>query len=230
MPNTPNPQPFAQDMKNKIGPTSNPILNSQIAEFEATRQQEQEVNNYLDRVKIEEIQASRDRDPLTAAIDERTNKLLEQSQNLGYIDKRDKDFIADQNPQAAHLAEVQRDVTYNQAMNDANISQLNTDKELQINQGEMDLIKQATDTSGYYSGVPGSKEETQRLYQLNQQMAMIQSIKEQSDFSSHMQQPEVMSTEDMMVNNQALAELYEKLGKQMPQNVKDSTMQYTNRQ
>lgn len=95
-------------------------------------------------------------------------------QQGSYVDTRDKDFLFHNNPQQYEQARVQGEVANQGVLNDAKITELNQQKDLQLNQAELDVISQLTGKNEYGQGRQQSIEELManqiKLQQLHQQL------------------------------------------------------------
>lgn len=168
----------------------------------------QMADDYHDGKKIEQILESRRRDTLDAAIDERDNRVQNAMQQGSHVDTRDKDFLFHNNPQQYEQARVQGEIANQGVLNDAKITQLNQQKDLQLNQAELDVISQLTGKNEYGQERHQSVEE---LRALKEKMEIIQEMKAHTDVSSQIKSPKIMSTEELMANQIRLQQLHQQL-------------------
>ena len=168
----------------------------------------QMADDYHDSKKIEQILESRRRDTLDEAIDERDNRVQNAMQQGSHVDARDKNFLFHNNPQQYEQARVQGEVANQGVLNDAKITELNQQKDLQLNQAELDVISQLTGKNEYGQERHQSVEE---LKALKEKMEIIQEMKANTDVSSQIQAPKVMSTEELMANQIKLQQLHQQL-------------------
>ena len=163
-------------------------------------------DDYHDGKKIEQILESRRRDTLDAAIDERDNRVQNAMQQGSHVDTRDKDFLFHNNPQQYEQARVQGEIADQGVLNDAKITELNQQKDLQLNQAELDVISQLTGKNEYGQERHQSVEE---LRALKEKMEIIQGMKAHTDVSSQIKSPKIMSTEELMANQIRLQQLHQ---------------------
>lgn len=168
----------------------------------------QMADDYQDGKTIDSIEESRRRDPLNQAIDERNDRVQGAMQNSQYVDTRDKNFLYHTNPQQYEQSRVQGEVNNQGVLNDAKITELNNQKDLQLNQAELDVISQLTGKNEYGQERHQSPEE---LKALKEKMKIIQDMKTNTDVSSQIQKPHVMSTEELMANQIKLQQLHQQL-------------------
>lgn len=168
----------------------------------------QMADDYFDSKKIDQILESRRRDPLNEAIDERDNRVQSAMQQGNFVDTRDKEFLFHNNPQQYEQARVQGEVANQGVLNDAKITELNQQKDLQLNQAELDVISQLTGKNEYGQERHQSVEE---LKALKEKMEIIQEMKANTDGSSQIQAPHIMSTEELMANQMNLQQLQQQL-------------------
>lgn len=169
----------------------------------------QMADDYWDGKKIDQILESRRREPLNEAIDERDNRIQNAMQQGNYVDARDKDFLFHNNPQQYGQARVQGEVANQGVLNDAKITELNQQKDLQLNQAELDVISQLTGKNEYGQERHQSVEE---LRALKEKMEIIQEMKANTDVSPKpVQAPKIMSTEELMANQIKLQQLHQQL-------------------
>ena len=169
---------------------------------------DQMANDYFDGKKIEQIMDSRRRDPLNQAIDERNNRIQSAMQQGSYVDSREKDFLFHNNPQQYEQARVQGEVINQGVLNDSQITSLNQQKDLQLNQAELDVINQLTGKNEFGQERHQTVEELQAL---REKMKIIQEMKANTDVSSQIEKPHVMSTEELMANQIKLQQLQQQL-------------------
>lgn len=130
-------------------------------------------------------------------------------QQGNYVDARDKDFLFHNNPQQYGQARVQGEVANQGVLNDAKITELNQQKDLQLNQAELDVISQLTGKNEYGQERHQSVEE---LRALKEKMEIIQEMKANTDVSPKpVQAPKIMSTEELMANQIKLQQLHQQL-------------------
>lgn len=168
----------------------------------------QMADDYFDGKKIDQILESRRRDPLNEAIDERDNRVQSAMQQGNFVDTRDKEFLFHNNPQQYEQARVQGEVANQGVLNDAKITELNQQKDLQLNQAELNVISQLTGKNEYGQERHQSVEE---LKALKEKMEIIQEMKANTDGSSQIQAPHIMSTEELMANQMNLQQLQQQL-------------------
>lgn len=169
---------------------------------------DQMANDYFDGKKIEQIMDSRRRDPLNQAIDERNNRIQSAMQQGSYVDSREKDFLFHNNPQQYEQARVQGEVINQGVLTDSQITSLNQQKDLQLNQAELDVINQLTGKNEFGQERHQTVEELQAL---REKMKIIQEMKANTDVSSQIEKPHVMSTEELMANQIKLQQLQQQL-------------------
>ena len=169
---------------------------------------DQMANDYFDGKKIEQIMDSRRRDPLNQAIDERNNRIQSAMQQGSYVDSREKDFLFHNNPQQYEQARVQGEVINQGVLADSQITSLNQQKDLQLNQAELDVINQLTGKNEFGQERHQTVEELQAL---REKMKIIQEMKANTDVSSQIEKPHVMSTEELMANQIKLQQLQQQL-------------------
>jgi hypothetical protein len=160
----------------------------------------QMADDYFDGKKIDQILENRRRDPLNEAIDERDNRVQSAMQQGNFVDTRDKEFLFHSNPQQYEQARVQGEVANQGVLNDAKITELN--------QAELDVISQLTGKDEYGQERHQTVEE---LRALKEKMEIIQEMKANTDVSSQIQAPHIMSTEELMVNQMNLQQLQQQL-------------------
>jgi len=169
----------------------------------------QMADDYQDGKKIEVIQESRRRDVLDEAIDERNNRVQSAMQQGSFVDQRDKDFLYHTNPQQYEQSRLQAEALNNGVVNDARITEINQQKDLQLNQAELDVISQLTGKNEYGQDRQQSVEE---LRALKEKMEIIQEMKANTNVDSVVQKPHIMSTEEIMANQMNLEQLRQQLG------------------
>lgn len=169
---------------------------------------EQMANDYHDGKRIEQIMDSRRRDPLNAAINERNDRVQAAMQQGSFVDARDKNFMFHTNPGQYEQASIQADVINQGVVNNANITAINQQKDLQLNQAELDIISQLSGKNEYGQDRQLSVEE---LSALREKMQLIQDIKATTSLGSQIERPHVMSTEELMENQMRLQQLQQQL-------------------
>lgn len=209
-----------EKLKNDIGNsklfTSNGMkIGTAAAEFRALANEQDQIDafnqmadDYQDGKKIEAIQESRRRDVLNEAINERNDRVQNAMQQGNFVDSRDKDFLYHTNPQQYEQARVQAEVMNDSVMNDAEISQINQQKDLQLNQAELDVISQLTGKNEFGQDRQQTVEELQAL---KEKMEIIQQMKANTNVESQIKAPHVMSTEELMQNQIQLQQLQQQL-------------------
>lgn len=168
----------------------------------------QMVNDYWDSKKIDQIFESRRRDPLDDAINERDNKVQNDMIQGNHIDSRDKEFLFHNNPQQYEQARVQGEVANQGVLNDAKITELNQQKELKLNEAELDVITQLSGRNEFGQEIHQTPEEVRAL---KEKMEVIQEMKENADVSPQIEAPHIMSTEELMANQMNLQQLQQQL-------------------
>lgn len=169
----------------------------------------QMVDDYWDGKKMDQILESRRREPLNEAIDERTNRIANAIQQGDYVDARDKDFVYRNNRDKLAEAGALGNARHEGVLNDAHITELNQQKDLQLNQAELDVINQLTGKNEYGQERHQSIEE---LRALKEKMEIIQEMKARTDVSPKpVQAPKIMSTEELMANQIKLQQLHQQL-------------------
>ena len=171
----------------------------------------QMADDYQDGKKIEQIMESRRRDVLNEAIDERNNRVQNAMQEGNFVDSRDKDFLFHNNPQQYEQARVQAEVANNGVLNAASITEINHQKDLQLNQAELDVISQLTGKNEYGQERQQSVEELQAL---KEKMQIIQEMKANTNVESQIKPVQVMSTEELMRNQIGLQQLHQQLNEE----------------
>lgn len=203
-----------QDMKkSSLGDSNNISLMAKEYDLLATQNDRvdafnQMADDYQDGKMINSIEESRRRDPLNQAIDERNDRVQGAMQDGKYVDTRDKNFLYHTNPQQYEQARVQGEISNQSVMNDTKITELNQQKDLQLNQAELDIINQLTAKNEYGQERQQSPEE---LRALKEKMEIIQNMKSNTDIESHIEKPHVMSTEELMANQIKLQQLHQQL-------------------
>lgn len=166
-------------------------------------------DDYFDGKRIEEIQESRRRDTLTDAIDERNNRVQAAMQQGSYVDQRDRDFLAHTNIKQFDEARMQQELHEKDVRNDVKISEINQQKDLQLEQAELDVISQLTGKNEYGQPIQQTAEDIKAL---RERMSLIQELRTGASLDSRVQKPNVMSTEELMANQIKLQELQQQLG------------------
>lgn len=170
---------------------------------------DQMTNDYFDGKKIDQIIESRRRDPLNQAIDERDNRIQNAMQQGSYVDSRDKNLLFHNNPQQFEQARIQGEVANQGVLADAEITSINQQKDIQLNQAELDVIKQLTGKNDFGQERHQTIEDLQVL---REKMKIIQEMKTNTKVSSQIEKPHVMSTEELMANQLQLQQLHQQLG------------------
>ncbi len=171
----------------------------------------QMADDYFDSKKIDAIQDSRRRDPLTTAINERNDKVETAMQEGTYIDERDKNFFIHTNPQQYENARKEEEAYNKSVETDVKITEINQQKDLNLQQAELDTISQLTGKDEY--GVD-RKQTPEDIQAIREKMKLIQELKQNTDVESKIKKPESLTTEELVANNMDLKKLQQQLNRE----------------
>ena len=130
-------------------------------------------------------------------------------QQGSYVDQRDRDFLAHTNIKQFDEARMQQELHEKDVRNDVKISEINQQKDLQLEQAELDVISQLTGKNEYGQPIQQTAEDIKAL---RERMSLIQDLRTSSNLDSRVEKPKVMSTEELMANQIKLQELQQQLG------------------
>lgn len=171
----------------------------------------QMADDYYDSKKIDAIQDSRRRDPLTTAIDERNDKVETAMQQGHFVDQRDKDFMINTNPQQYENARIEQQAYNKGVETDVKITEINQQKDLNLQQAELDTISQLTGKDEY--GID-RKQTPEDIQAIREKMKLIQELKQTTNVESQIKKPESLTTEELVANNMDLKQLQQQLNRE----------------
>ena len=129
-------------------------------------------------------------------------------QQGSYVDQRDRDFLAHTNIKQFDEARMQQELHEKDVRNDVKISEINQQKDLQLEQAELDVISQLTGKNEYGQPIQQTAEDIKAL---RERMSLIQELRAGASLDSRVEKPKVMSTEELMANQIKLQELQQLL-------------------